>query len=79
LGAEALNVHPLRFALFLRTGMRIKKLKLYKAYNITKDSFELVYDIRSQNPQTESELTEAILTQPNIISVNILSPNSEVE
>jgi hypothetical protein len=55
-----------------------KNIRL-KAKNITQDGFELVYDIRPQNSEEESELTEAVLSQPNIISANLLSSNSEVE
>jgi hypothetical protein len=56
----------------------VKNIHL-KAKNITQDTFELVYDIRPQNYQEESCLTEAVLSKPNIISANLLSSNSEVE
>ncbi|HYH02134.1 MAG TPA: DUF4956 domain-containing protein [Bacillota bacterium] len=50
-----------------------------KAKNLTKETFELVYDINLGNKQEENILTEAILSQPNVISANLLSPNSEME
>jgi hypothetical protein len=49
-----------------------------KAKNLTKDTFELVYDINAGDYQKESHLTEAILSNPNVISANLLSANSEV-
>jgi hypothetical protein len=49
-----------------------------KAKNLTKDTFELVYDINPGDYQKESHLTEVILENPNVISANLLSANSEV-
>jgi hypothetical protein len=55
-----------------------KSIRL-KAKNLTKDTFELVYDIKPRDYREESRLIEAILTKPNVISANLLSSNSEVE
>lgn len=56
----------------------LKNIRL-KAKNLTKDAFELVYDVKIKDPQKESHLTEAILSNPNVISANLLSSNAEVE
>ncbi len=50
-----------------------------KAKSLTKDTFELVYDVRTGDSQKESQLIEAIMSKPNVISANLLSPNSEME
>lgn len=55
-----------------------KNIRL-KAKNLSKDTFELVYDIIPGSQQEEGRLTEAILMMPNTISANILSPNSETD
>jgi len=60
---------------FLRSSSKNIRLK---AKNLTKDTFELVYDIKPGKHREETGLTEAILAKPNVISANILSANSEV-
>jgi hypothetical protein len=50
-----------------------------KAKNLTKDTFELVYDIKPGAYLKENRLTEALLSKPNVISANLLSSNSEIE
>jgi hypothetical protein len=50
-----------------------------KAKNLTKDAFELVYDIKPGAYLKENRLTEALLSKPNVISANLLSSDSEVE
>lgn len=50
-----------------------------KAKNLTKETFELVYDINLGNQHEENRLTEAILSLPDVLSANLLSPNSETE
>jgi hypothetical protein len=55
-----------------------KSIRL-KAKNLTKDTFELVYDVKPGDYEKECRLTEAILAKPNVISANFLSSNSEVD
>jgi hypothetical protein len=59
-------------------GGYTKNIRL-KAKNLTRDTFELVYDIRPGDYKKECSLIEAILAKPNVISANLLSSNSEVE